>query len=91
MSKYEDRTDPFRVKALRHRVEKHDHRDGVCDLLTGPPRTQWSAGKCYLTCDWNDPEVRCSCDMCSRGLREEGRKRRYEGRAFARDWTKEYA
>lgn len=90
MSKYEDRTDPYDVKARRHRRERHDHRNGVCELLADPNNVGFKADECYIDCNWYDPEMRCSCSMCSTGLKEEGRKNRREGRRQARDWRREY-
>lgn len=89
MSKYEDRTDPYAVKARRHRRERHDHRNGVCELQADPnnidPGRPWGS-KCFLDVNWFDPEMRCSCKMCSAGLKEINRKKRYAGRREARDW-----
>lgn len=90
MSKYEDRTDPWRVKARRHRVEHHNHVNGVCELLANPDNLGWSRDECYIDCNWYDPEMRCSCSMCSEGLKEDGRKKRRAGKRAARDWEDEY-
>lgn len=90
VSKYEDRTDPYDVKARRHRRESHDHRNGICELIAEPDRVGWKDGECNLECNWYDPEMRCSCAMCSMGMKEEGRRKRYDGRRQARDWWREY-
>ena len=89
MGNFEDRTDPYRVKARRHRLEHHDHRDGMCDLLSEPDRVGWRDGECFLEADYHNPEMRCSCDLCSAGAKEEGRKKRHAGKREARDWDKE--
>jgi hypothetical protein len=86
VGKYPERTDPYEVKCRRHRWEVHDHRDGVCDLLSDPNRTAWTTGKCRLATDRNDPEMRCSCDFCSWDAPWVTRKRRREGRREAAGW-----
>jgi hypothetical protein len=90
MSRYEDRTDPWRVKALRHRIEHHNHINGVCDLINNPKNLGWKPDECYIDTNWYDPEMRCSCNLCSMGMKELGRKKRRAGKREARDWEDWY-
>lgn len=89
MGKYEDRTDPWAVKVRRQRVEVHDHRDGICNLKAGEV-LGYTKDSCYLDLNWHDKENWCSCSWCSMGAPEENRRRRYEGKAQARNWQSEY-
>lgn len=90
MSKYEERTDPWYVKARRHRIEHHDHRNGVCEISTNPDNCGFKSDECYIDIDPYDPESRCSCRMCSTGLKEHGRKKRRAGKREANNWEDWY-
>lgn len=89
MGKYPERTDPYSVKCRRHRREVHDHRNGVCDLLIDPSRTAWVKGECHLATDQNDPEMRCSCALCSWDAPWVTRRARRVGKRQAQDWTRD--
>lgn len=74
-----ERTDPNRVKARYDRVEVHDHRDGVCELLADPDREAQTG--CHLEPDWHAKQNRCprSCPVCG-GWSWKNRKARHEKR-----------
>lgn len=53
------------------------------------PRTQDDWPRTYRAYQWWRGVFRCSCDMCSQYAKEEGKKRRREGKREARDWWKD--
>lgn len=55
-------------------VEAHDHRDGVCDLVSAEEffadvkagrRAMWEPGRCRLEVVWWKTGPSCGCRMCT--------------------------
>jgi hypothetical protein len=90
-----DKTAPWRVKGAQRARERHNHIKGYCDLAPREkngvlPEQYWSATGCYWELDWHDPMLRCSCAMCSEGLKEEGRRKRYAAKREIREQLKDW-
>ncbi len=83
-----NKTDPFWVKSNRYGRERHEHRDGVCDIAEG--NQHWDS--CNKEIPWGHPMGICGCSVC--GAKEwrkiESRKVRHAGKRAARDWDREY-